>query len=123
MGACQAFGSGSNPGRRTFLINMAETKDSLKKRFFYLIDFAISENNKNNPYVGEYIQLAFDISKKINYRVPKDIHLKICKYCYSIRDLKNTKIRTITETKNKQKNKYLKIHCLNCNNIKKIKIK
>lgn len=125
MGACQAFGSGSNPGRRTFLINMTETKDSLKKRFFYLIDFAISEyRNKNgNPYIKEYIELAFEISKKINYRVSKDVHLMVCKYCFSVRDSKNTKIRTITEIKNHKKQKYIKIHCLNCNNIKKINIK
>jgi len=103
---------------------MGETKEQLKKRLFFLIDFAISENIKktNNPHLTEYIMLAFDISKKINFRIPKDIHAKVCKFCYCIRDSKNTSIRTITETKNHKPQKYLKIHCLNCNNIKKIKI-
>lgn len=123
MGACQAFGSGSNPGRRIFLIIMVN-KDNLKKRFFFLIDFAIKEyySDSKNPYIQEYLKLAFDISKKINYRVPKEIHLKVCKYCYNVRDSNNTKIRTITETKNKEKQKFQKIHCLNCDKIKKIKL-
>lgn len=103
---------------------MSETKDALKKRFTFLIDFAILEyNNKtDNPYITEYIELAFEISKKINYRVSKDIHLKVCKYCFNIRDSKNTKYRTVTEIKNHKKQKYLKIHCLNCNHLKKIKV-
>ena len=100
-------------------------KDEYKKKVYFLIDFAISENDLNigNPYIKEYIGLAFDISKKINFRFPKELHRKICRYCYAIRTSKNTKVRTITENKNHKKQKYLKIHCLNCNNIKKIKIK
>ncbi len=106
------------------MIIMPETKDNLKKRISYLIDFAIFEQEckTGNPYTAEYVQLAFDISKKINYRVPQSIHLKVCKYCYAIRTAGNTKARVVTETKNHKKVKYLKLHCLECNNIKKIKV-
>lgn len=101
---------------------MANTKEKLKERFSFLIDFAILESDKNNPYVTEYVELAFNISKKINYRVPKTTHLKVCKFCYQVRTAENTKTRTITQKKNNKFNKYLKLHCLSCDNIKKIKI-
>ncbi|HNW05875.1 MAG TPA: ribonuclease P Rpr2/Rpp21/SNM1 subunit [archaeon] len=100
-------------------------KDEYKKRVYFLIDFAISENNLKigNPYIKDYIGLAFDISKKINFRFPKELHRKVCRYCYAIRTSKNTKVRTITENKNHKRQKYLKIHCLECDKIKKIALK
>lgn len=100
-------------------------KDNYKRRIYFLIDFAISESKQkaNNPYIKEYIDLAFELSKKINFRMPSEIHRKVCKFCHTIRTSKNTKVRTITENKNHKKQKYLKLHCLECNNIKKIVIK
>lgn len=100
-------------------------KDDYKKRISFLIDFAISEHNSNkeNPHIKEYVELAFEIAKKINYRFPKELHLKVCKYCFAIRTSKNTKYRTEVQLKNHLKQKYVKIHCLECDKIKKIKTK
>ncbi|MFA5746103.1 MAG: ribonuclease P Rpr2/Rpp21/SNM1 subunit [archaeon] len=100
-------------------------KDDYKKRISFLIDFAISEYNlkTGNPHLKEYVELAFDIAKKINYRFPKELHLKVCKYCFTIRTTKNTKYRTQVIIKDHKKSKYMKIHCLECNKIKKLKTK
>ncbi len=122
MGACQAFGSGSNPGRRIsyFInkINMYKDKKKLVEKISFLIDFAIEEKDKNNPYIEEYVSLAFRIAKKINYRLPKEIHQKVCKHCLKLRTPENT----IYRIESRNKNKYLKMHCLDCDSIKKIKL-
>lgn len=97
---------------------MSKNKQKLQEKIFFLIDFANSEKDKDNPYVKEYVSLAFRIAKKINYRLPKEIHQKVCKNCFVIRTSNNTRYRT--ETKNK--NKYLKMSCLECEYLKKIKI-
>jgi RNase P subunit RPR2 len=97
---------------------MYKNKQKLIEKIFFLIDFAVSEKNKDNPYVKEYVELAFRIAKKANYRVPQEIHQKVCKNCFVIRNSENTRYRI--ETKNK--NKYLKMHCLECDCIKKIKV-
>jgi RNase P subunit RPR2 len=95
-----------------------KNKQKMINKIHFLIDFAIQEENKNNPYIQEYVQLAIRISQKIKYKLPLEIHQKICKRCYIIRNSKNTRYRT--ETKNNKK--FLKITCLNCDYIKKIKI-
>ncbi len=97
---------------------MYKDKKDLRKKIFFLIDFAIDEQDKNNPYVEEYVSLAIRIAKKINYRLPKEIHMKVCKKCFKIRNSNNTRYRT--ETNNKKK--FLKIHCLACDYLKKIRI-
>jgi RNase P subunit RPR2 len=102
-----------------------KNKEDYRKRIYSLIDFAILEyqSEKENPYIKEYIELAFDISKKINFRFPKELHRKVCRYCYAIRTNKNTKFRTEVRQKNRKAQKYLKIHCLECDKIKKIALK
>ncbi|HOD89668.1 MAG TPA: hypothetical protein PKK56_01105 [archaeon] len=97
-------------------------KEKIKNKIFYLIDFAIDQKNKNNPYITEYIKIAIDLAKSINFRLPPEIHLKVCKNCYSLRGSENTLIRTETRKVNKKYQKYLKLHCLYCGNIKKINL-
>jgi len=96
---------------------MHKNKKKLVEKILFLIELAEKEKDKENPYIKEYVSLALRIAKKINYRLPKEIHLKICKNCQTIRTTKNTRYRT--ETKNQ--NKYLKIRCLECDYLKKIK--
>jgi len=101
---------------------MAKDKKKVIEKINFLIDFAISQKNENNPYIYDYIKIAFSLSKKVNYRVSYTIHRKICKNCFSIRDLNNTKIRTYSIKVNGKVKKQLKLHCLSCNNIKKISL-
>jgi len=101
---------------------MVKDRKKYIEKIKFLIDFAISEKHENNPYIYDYIKIAFNLGKKINYRMPKEIHRKVCKKCFSIRSLENTKIRTVCEKKDGNMKKYLKIHCLSCNHIKKIAI-
>jgi RNase P subunit RPR2 len=107
-----------------YIFNMVLNKKKLKEKIFYLLDFALNENtfHKDNPYINEYIKIIFRISKKINYRLPKEIHYKVCKNCYCIRDVNNTTIRLENRTKSGKIYKYLKLHCNNCDYIKKIKL-
>ena len=124
MGACQALGSGSNPGGCTLndFMSKLNRKEGIKKINF-LLDFAIKQSKTNNFYVYDYIKEAIRISKKFNYTLPNSFHYRFCKFCFSIRSTENTKFRIETRKKNKKFNKYLKIHCLNCDKIKKINIK
>ena len=125
MGACQAFGSGSNPGECIITYDiMSKNKQLIKDKVHYLVDFAVSEFNsdKPNPYVYDYVKLSFKLAKTINYRIPKQIHRKVCKKCNSIRNIENTKIRTERRKVNGVYRKYIKINCLSCGNIKKIAI-
>ncbi len=101
---------------------MVKEKKKIIKKINFLVDFAISEKNNNNPYIYDYIKIAFDLAKKINYRISKDIHRKVCKKCFSIRTTDNTKIRTERLTVNGKIKKQLKLHCLSCNFIKKISL-
>jgi len=103
---------------------MVKNKDVIRKKISYLIDFAISEkkNRKNNPYIRRYVQLAFELAKKINYRFPKETHMLVCKNCYELRDLNNTKTRIIRNKINHKTKKYVSLHCLSCNYVKKISI-
>ena len=88
----------------------------------FLIDFAIRESKGNNPYIYDYIEIAFRLARKINYRLPADIHLKVCKKCHTLRNSENTKIRMESRKINGVIKKYIKLHCLNCNYIKKINL-
>ncbi|MFH0905871.1 MAG: hypothetical protein V1824_00870 [archaeon] len=105
---------------------MAKTsKQDIKQKINFILDFAINESkaeNFNNPYISEYIKLIIRLAKSINYRLPSKMHLLICKNCNCLRTSSNTIIRTERHKINKKINKYLKIHCLNCNYIKKINL-
>ena len=103
---------------------MVKNKDVIKKKISYLIDFAISENksHKSNPYIKRYVKLAFEFAKKINYRVPKEIHELVCKNCFEIRNVNNTKTRITRGKVNHKVKKYLQLHCISCNYVKKISI-
>jgi len=103
---------------------MVKNKDGIKKKIFYLIDFAISENkyHKSNPYIKKYVKLAFELAKKINYRVPKEIHKLVCKNCFEIRNASNTKTRITRGKVNHKIKKYVSLHCQACNYVKKISI-
>ena len=104
---------------------MSKNKEAIIKKIYFLIDFAEKEKNNTqytNPYIQKYLKMVIDFSKSINYRLPKDIHLKICKNCLSLRDGSNTKTRTETRQVNHEKKKYLKLHCLLCGKIKKINL-
>jgi RNase P subunit RPR2 len=103
---------------------MVKNKDAIKKKIFYLIDFAISEkkNEQNNPYLKRSVLLAFELAKKINYRIPKEIHRIVCKNCFEIRNANNTKTRITRGKVNRKVKKYLQLHCLSCNYVKKISI-
>lgn len=101
---------------------MHKDKKKIIEKIHFLVDFAISQNKENNPYVYDYIRLAFELAKKVNYRLPSEIHKKVCKKCYSLRSCTNTSIRTITQKKNKSFVKYLKYTCFHCNFVKKIKV-
>lgn len=101
---------------------MVKDKKKVIEKINFLIDFAISQKQENNPYIYDYIRISFDIAKKVNYRLSKDIHRKVCKKCFSIRSVENTKIRTVREKKNGVFVKYLTLNCLSCNYLKKIKI-
>ncbi len=104
---------------------MVKNKDIIKKKIAFLIDFAVKQSKDttfSNPFIYDYIKIAFKLAKKINYRLPSSIHRKVCKKCYSIRTTDNTKIRAENRIVNKKKQKYLKIHCLACGNIKKINL-
>ncbi len=100
---------------------MVKNKDAIKNKIYYLIDFAISESqkHKDNPYIKRYIEIAINLSKRINYRLSPEIHSKICKNCFSIRDFKNTKIRITRKKVNKALKKYIQYHCLVCGYVKK----
>ncbi len=101
---------------------MVKDKKKVIEKINFLIDFAISQKQENNPYIYDYIKISFLLAKNINYRMPKEVHRKVCKKCFSIRSLENTKIRTISEKKNGNIKKYLKINCLSCSYIKKISL-
>jgi len=97
-------------------------KDSLKikEKINFLLSFIKEESDKDNPYIKEYLILITDLSKKINYRLPKKVHFLFCKYCFSLRNVENTKIRLITHKKNGVRQKYITLHCKECGKIKKI---
>jgi RNase P subunit RPR2 len=98
-------------------------KDNKKiEKINFLIDFAISEKKENNPYIYDYIKIAFRLAKKIKYPLSKEIHRKVCKKCFTLRDLENTKIRTERRKVNGEYRKYIKLHCLSCSYIKKIRV-
>jgi RNase P subunit RPR2 len=99
---------------------MVKDKKKVIEKINFLIDFAISQKEEKNPYIYDYIKISFLLAKNINYRMPKEVHRKVCKKCFSIRSLENTKIRTVREKKNGKFVKYIKINCLSCNHIKKI---
>lgn len=99
---------------------MVKDKKQVIEKINFLIDFAISQKNKKNPYVYNYIKICMDLAKKINYRLPSSFHRKICRNCFSIRTVENTKIRHFTIKKNNLKKKQIKLHCLSCGHIKKI---
>lgn len=101
---------------------MSKNKSKIVEKINFLIDFAISEKNKNNPYIYDYIKISFSLAKKINYRFPSNIHRKVCKNCFSLRDSNNTLIRIEKRKVSKNLRKYIKLHCLSCSYIKKIKI-
>jgi len=104
--------------------NMVKNKDSIKQKIFLLIDFAIfeNENKKINPYIKRYVKLAFELAKKINYRIPKETHKLVCKNCFEIRTIENTKIRITKGKVNHNLKRYLSLHCLSCGYVKKISI-
>lgn len=99
-------------------------KDSLKikEKINFLLSFVKEESDKGNPYIKEYLILITELSKKINYRLPKKVHFLFCKYCFSLRNVENTKIRVINHKKNGTMQKYLIVHCKECDKIKKINI-
>ncbi len=99
---------------------MFKDKKKIIEKINFLIDFAISQKDKNNPYIYDYVKISFSLAKKINYRLPSNIHRKVCKKCFTLRSLDNTKIRTERRKVNGKFKKYIKIHCLSCNHIKKI---
>ncbi|NCP72306.1 hypothetical protein GW835_02855 [archaeon] len=101
---------------------MVKDKKKVIEKINFLIDFAISQKQESNPYIYDYINISFNLAKKINYRMPKEIHRKVCKNCFSIRSLENTKIRTLRDKKNGVIVKSIKLHCLSCNHIKKIRV-
>jgi len=100
-------------------------KSLIIKKINFLIDFAISESKNTdfkNPYIYNYIKIAFRLAKKINYRIPASIHMKVCKNCYTLRNIDNTKYKIESRVVNKTKKRYLKLHCLSCDYIKKINV-
>jgi RNase P subunit RPR2 len=101
---------------------MALNKRQLKEKIFFILDFALNENefHKDNPYIVDYIKIIFRIAKKINYRLPSEFHYKVCKNCYCIRNFTNTTIRIENFKKSNKINKFVKLHCKNCDYIKKI---
>ena len=101
---------------------MVKEKKKYIEKINFLIDFAISEKKEKNPYIYDYIKMSFDLAKKVNYRVSKDIHRKVCKKCLTIRTTDNTKIRTERLIVNGKIKKQIKLHCLSCNFIKKISL-
>ena len=69
---------------------MVKNKFKIIEKINFLIDFSISEKNKENPYIYDYVKIAFSLAKKINYRMPPQIHRKVCKNCFSLRDIKRS---------------------------------
>jgi len=101
---------------------MVKNKDAIKNKIYFLIDFAISENESypKNPYIKRYVKIAINLSKKINFRLSPNLHKRVCKNCFCLRDFKNTKIRITKKKVNKNIKKYIQYHCLSCGFIKKI---
>jgi len=103
---------------------MTKGKEQIRRKVDFLIGFAVEQASAwpENPFIKEYIGLAFDLAKKVNYRIPSEIHRKVCKNCFCLRTADNTMTRTERRKVNKVYQKYIKIHCLNCEYIKKLKI-
>jgi RNase P subunit RPR2 len=101
---------------------MRKDSKKIKEKIDVLLSFVKEQSKEDNPYIKEYIMLILDLSKKINYRLPKKAHILFCKHCFSLRNLESTKIRVIRHKKNGALQKYLTLHCKECGKIKKINL-
>jgi len=101
---------------------MSKDSRKIKEKIDFLLSFVKEQAKQDNPYIEEYLQLIVELSKKINYRLPKKAHILFCKHCFSLRTLENTNIRVIRHKKNGQLQKYLSLHCKSCGKIKKINL-
>lgn len=101
---------------------MSKDSKKIKEKIDFLLNFVKQQSKEDNPYIKEYLMLIVELSKKINYRLPKKAHILFCKHCFSLRTIENTKIRVVRHKKNGAIQRYLTLHCKECDQIKKINL-
>ncbi len=77
--------------------------------------FSLIEQAEKNPRLSKrFIKSAKKIAMRNTIKMPKELKKKYCSKCYSLFNSKNSETRI--------KNGFKTIKCLECENIKKIKI-
>jgi ribonuclease P protein subunit RPR2 len=85
-------------------------RDIAKERVDILFNLAMKEFSKNSSRSHRYVELARNISKKYNIKIPKKWNRSYCKTCYNFLLLgENSNVRLVSSE--------VHIKCHECNNV------
>ena len=73
---------------------MRLTKKYLKEIALERIHTLFKEAKKRPAYANRYVEIARNISMKVNLPMPKEYKRKYCKHCYTYFDKDSLRVRT-----------------------------